>query len=111
MSRSSAPTPTSLRIAPADRRRIAAAARRRGLSTQKFIIDAALRETSQTRTADEQLAQELAAVTRRHLARIEAAEDAEDSRLGDTAWEKYKSGKSRLLTREEFLRGVDLQDS
>ena len=52
MSSPGAPTPTSLRIAPADRRRIAAAARRRGQSTQKFIIAAALREASQTRAAE-----------------------------------------------------------
>jgi hypothetical protein len=35
---------------------------------------------------------------------LEAVEDERDARLGDARWEKYIAGKSRLLTREEFLR-------
>ena len=45
--------PTSLRIPSAAKRGIAAAARRRGVTTQKFILDAALRESAVARPAEE----------------------------------------------------------
>ena len=35
-----APTPTSLRLAPADKRLLVRAARRRGMSLQKYLVDA-----------------------------------------------------------------------
>lgn len=41
-------SPTSLRISPEARRRIAAAARRRGVSTGQFMVEAALKEASGT---------------------------------------------------------------
>jgi hypothetical protein len=36
----SAPTPTSLRLAPADKRLLVRAARQRGISLQKYLVDA-----------------------------------------------------------------------
>jgi uncharacterized protein (DUF1778 family) len=101
-------SPTSLRIPAAAKRRIAAAAKRRGTSTQKFIIEAALREASKSRSAEEQLASELVSVTRRHLARVEAAEEAEDARLGDAEWERVKAGKSRILTPHQVKRALGI---
>ena len=101
-------SPTSLRIPAATKRSIAAAARRRGMSTPKFIIEAALREASRARTAEEQLASELVSVTRRHLARIEAVEDAEDARAGDLEWERVKAGKSSVRTAQEAKSALDL---
>jgi len=71
------------------------------MSTQKFIIEAAMREASRSRTAEEHLASELVSVTRRHLARIEAVEDAEDAQVGDLEWERVKSGKSSVRTLRE----------
>lgn len=60
---------------------------------QKFIIEAAQREASFIRTAEDQLASELISVTRRHLARVEAAEETEDARVGDLEWERVMAGK------------------
>lgn len=39
-------SPTSLRIPASAKRRIAAAARRRGMSTNEFMVDAALKEAA-----------------------------------------------------------------
>jgi uncharacterized protein (DUF1778 family) len=105
---SAIPSPTSVRIPAATKRTIAAAARRRGISTQKFIIEAALREASRDRVAEDRLAYELVSVTRRHLARIEAAEDAADAQAGDAEWERVKSGKSRLRTLDQAKRALGI---
>src|ERR1700690_667695 len=105
---STAVSPTSLRIPAATKRSIAAAARRRGISAQKFIIEAALREASRDRVAEEQLAYELVSVTRRHLARIEAVEDSEDARAGDAEWARVKAGKSHLHTPQQAKRALGL---
>jgi hypothetical protein len=78
------------------------------MSTQKFIIEAALREASRDRAAEDQLAYELVSVTRRHLARIESAEDAEDARTGDAEWELVKAGKSRLRTPKQVKRALGI---
>jgi uncharacterized protein (DUF1778 family) len=101
-------SPTSIRMPAVTKQAIAAAAKSRGISTQKFIIEAALREASRDRVAEDQLAYELVSVTRRHIARIEAAEDAEDARLGDAEWERVKAGKSRLRTPKQVRRGLGL---
>src|ERR1035438_1595498 len=101
-------SPTSLRIPAATKRSIGAAARRRGMSRAKFIIEEALREASRACTAEEQLASEPVSVTRRHLARIEAVEDAEDARVCDLEWERVKSGKSSVRTAQEVKSALDL---
>lgn len=100
--------PTSVRIPAAAKRRITAAARRRGVTTQKFILDAALREAEVARPAEEVLAGELVAVTRRHLARIAAEEDAADIRVAEERLDLLKSGKTKLLSRGEAWREVGL---
>jgi hypothetical protein len=101
-------SPTSLRIPAATKLSIGAAAMRRGMSTPKFIIEAALREASRSRTAEEQLASELVSVTRRHIARIEAAEDAEDTRAGDLEWERVKTGKSSVRSAQDVKSALGL---
>jgi predicted DNA-binding protein len=78
------------------------------MSTPKFIIDAAMREASRTRTAEEQLASELVSVTRRHIARIEAIENAEDARAGDLEWERVKTGKSNVRSAQEVKSALGL---
>jgi hypothetical protein len=94
--------PTSIRLTPAEKRKINAAARRRGLSPAAYIKKAALDGVAGA--DDERLAklEKLAAELR------EAVEDERDSRAGDAAWEKHLAGKARLLAREEFLRAVDV---
>jgi len=101
-------SPTSLRIPAAAKRSIAAAAKKRGMSTQKFIIEAAMREASKSRSADEQLASELVSVTRRHLARVEAAEEAEDALRGDAEWDRVKAGRSRTYSAQQIKRALGL---
>ena len=67
-----------------------------------------MREASRYRSAEEQLASELVSVTRRHLARIEAVEDAEDARAGDLEWVRVKSGKSGVRTLKEVKDALGL---
>ncbi|MBM3852474.1 MAG: hypothetical protein FJ399_04890 [Verrucomicrobia bacterium] len=97
-----ATVPTSIRLSPAEKRRIAAAARKRGLSPAAYIKRAALAGTTQTDQARLDRLERLAAAV------LDSIEDERDARLGDSAWEKHLAGKSRLLTREEFLRGLDV---
>ena len=100
--------PTSLRIPSAAKRRIAAAARRRGVTTQKFILDAALREAEVARPAEDQLAVELVAVTRRHLARIAAEEDAADIRVAEERLALLDAGKTKRVSRDAAWREVGI---
>ena len=104
----SATLSTSLRIPTAAKRRIAAVARRRGISTQQFILDAALREAGAARPAEKLLAAELVAVTRRHLARIAAEEDAADIRVAERRLALLDAGKTKLLTRDQAWREVGI---
>jgi hypothetical protein len=78
------------------------------MSTPKFIIEAAMREASRSRTAEEQLASELVSVTRRHIARIEAIENAGDARAGDLEWERVKAGKSNVRSAQEVKSALGL---
>ena len=94
--------PTSIRLSPAEKRKIAAAARQRGLSPAAYIKRAALAGPGQTDDARLARLEHLAA------ALLQSIEDERDARLGDAAWEKHLAGKSRLLTREQFLRGLDV---
>ena len=79
-----------------------AAARKRGLSPAAYIKRAALAGPAQTDDA------RLARLERLAAAVLESVEDERDARLGDAAWEKHLAGKSRLLTRGQFLRGLDV---
>ncbi len=93
-----ATTPTSIRLSPAEKRRIAALARKRGLSPAAYIKRAALADPAPTDDA------KLAKLEKLAASLLEAVEDELDVKLGDARWEKHLAGKSRLLTREEFLR-------
>ena len=97
-----ATVPTSIRLSPAEKRRIAAAARKRGLSPAAYIKRAALAGPGQPDDARLDRLERLAA------SMLESIEDERDARLGDAAWDKHLTGKSRLLTREQFLRGLDV---
>ncbi len=97
-----ASAPTSIRLNPAEKRRIAQAARRRGLTPSAYIKRAALAGPAQSSDARLDRLERLAA------AALASIEDERDARLGDAAWERHLAGKSRLLTRQEFVRGLDV---
>ena len=89
--------PTSIRLTPAEKRRIAVAARRRGLTPAKFIKLAAL-ERTQTTTDDERLVKLANLVGQLR----EAVEDEIDSRVGDAAWDRH------VASGEPTRRGDDV---
>jgi len=98
---------TTIRLTPADKRRIVAAARRAGESPSKFISTAALaRATAGTDTPAERLGR----LERRAAALQEAVEDEIDVRIGDAVWERHLATGSRLLTGEEVWRELGLPD-
>jgi hypothetical protein len=97
-----ASAPTSIRLNPAEKRLIASAARRRGLTLSAYIKRAALAGPAQSSDARLDRLERLAA------AALASIEDERDARLGDAAWERHLAGKSRLLTRQEFVRGLDV---
>lgn len=94
--------PTSIRLSPADKRRIAAAARKHGLSVAAFIKRAALGAGTKQPEAGlarlEQLAKTL----------LEAIEDERDYRLADESWQKHLRNNSKLYTGEEVWRELGL---
>ena len=94
--------PTSIRLSPAEKRRIAAAARQRGLSPAAYIKRAALAEPVKSGDA------KFARLERIAGALLEAVEDERDYRLAAARWENHVKNNTRLLTREEFLRGMDI---
>ena len=92
--------PTSIRLSPAEKRRIATLARKRGLSHSAYVKRAALAGPPASDDA------KLARLERLAAALLESVEDERDARLGDAAWEMHLAGKSRLLTLKEFLGGL-----
>ena len=98
---------TTIRLAPAAKRRIVAAARRAGESPSKFIATAALARATASPDAP---AARLALLERRATALREAGEDEIDARVGDAAWERHLATGSRLLTGEEVWRELGLPD-
>jgi uncharacterized protein (DUF1778 family) len=94
---------TTIRIAPAAKRRIAAAARRPGVSTHKFILEAALERAAGT-ADDAKLIRLEAAVARLH----EAVEDELDYRTADAAWQHHLKHKTRLYTSAEVRHELGL---
>lgn len=95
-------TPTSIRLSPAEKKRIAAAARKRGLSPTAYIKRAALEGASAP--AEDRLARlEALAATLR-----EAVEDEIDAREAEAAWAKHVETGSRLYTSAEVRRELGL---
>src|SRR5258708_970011 len=92
--------PTSIRLSPAEKRRIATFARKRGLSPSAYIKHVALAGPAASDDA------KLARLERLAAALLESVEDERDARLGDAALARHLAGKSRLLTRKEFLGGL-----
>ena len=91
-------SPTSIRLSPAEKKRIATLARKRGLSPAAYIKKAALEGPNRSDIS------RLSRLEKATTAVLEAVEDELDARIGNARWEKYLAGRSRLLSREEFLR-------
>ena len=86
--------PTSIRLTAAERRRIAAAARRRGLSPTAFIKHAALAQSTSPDVKLEELERQVAVMQ----ARIE---DELDYRRATEAWDRHvKSGRPSFKPEE-----------
>ena len=87
--------PTSIRLAATEKRRIAAAARKQGVTPAKFIKDAALARA--TDTPDVHMGQVMVAVR-------ELIADEVDAAIALDRIERQKSGKGRLYTGAEAWR-------
>jgi len=94
---------TTIRLNPSAKRRVAAAARRHGVSTHKFILDAALAR-AEAPTDDDKLSRLAALVEQLR----EAVENEIDYRIADTAWKRHLKEKTRLYTPEEAKRELGL---
>ena len=90
--------PTSIRLNPAEKRRIAALARKRGLSPAAYIKRAALAGPVQSEIARLSRLEKLTASV------LEAIEDELDARVGDAAWERHLASGAKLLKPEEVWR-------
>ena len=97
---SSATVPTSIRLTPAEKRKIAAAARRRGLSPAAYIKRAALNGTVPA-VANDAKVERLATLEHRVC---EAVEDEIDYRTAVAAWDRHMESGKKLLKPEEVWR-------
>jgi len=93
-----ATTPTSIRLSPAEKRRIATLARKRGLSPAAYIKRAALADPAPTNDAKLAKLEKLAATL------LEAVEDELDYRLAVDAWDRHLKSGSKLMKSEEVWR-------
>lgn len=90
-----ATSPTSIRLTPAEKKRIATLARKRGLSPAAYIKRAALAGPAPSDvTRLSRLEKAVAAV-------LEAVEDELDAGLGDAAWERHQKSGAKTMKPEE----------
>jgi len=94
--------PTSIRLSQVEKRQIAAAARKHGISVAAFIKRAALGACS--KSPDAGLAR-LEAMARTLL---DAIEDERDYRLASESWKNHIKNRTRLFTGEELKRELGL---
>lgn len=97
---SSATVPTSIRLTPAEKRKIAAAARKRGLSPAAYIKRAALDSAAPAVSNDAKLERLVVLV---HQVR-EAVEDELDYRAAVAAWDRHVKSGEKLLKPEDVWR-------
>ena len=90
--------PTSIRLSPAEKKRIAAFARKRGLSPAAYIKRAALAGPAPSDIS------RLARLEKATASILEAVEDELDYRVAVSRWENHVKNKTRLLTGEEVWR-------
>ena len=101
---SSATVPTSIRLTPAEKRKIATAARKRGLSPAAYIKRAALDATVPAVTNDAK-PERLATLVHRVC---EAVDDEIDYRTAVAAWDRHVKSGEKLLSGEEARRALGL---
>lgn len=94
---------TTIRLTPAAKRRISAAAKRQGVSTHKYIVDAVMART--VAAPDDDKLTRLAAMVEEVR---EAVESEIDYRIADAAWQRHLQQKSKLYTPEEAKRELGL---
>lgn len=94
--------PTSIRLTPAEKRHIAAAARKRGLSPAAYIKRAALAGPASSDIA------KLSRLEKLTFAVLEAVEDELDYRVAVSRWDNHVKNKTRLYTGEEVKRELGL---
>lgn len=94
---------TTIRLTPAAKRRISAAARRAGLSPAKFIATAALARADAAPDDTK-----LARLERVAAALHAAVADEIDFRLADARWRHHLTHQTPLLTGEEAWRELGL---
>jgi len=90
--------PTSIRLTPAEKKRIAALARKRGLSPAAYIKRAALAGPPASDIS------RLSRLEKATAAVLEAVEDELDYRVAVAAWDRHVKSGSRLLKPEEVWR-------
>jgi predicted DNA-binding protein len=94
--------PTSIRLTDAEKRRIGAAARKRGISPAAYIKRAALEGVGQSDDAKLLRLESLAAGL------LAAVEDERDYRTASSRWESHRKGGTKLYTPEEAKRELGL---
>ncbi len=94
--------PTSIRLSPAEKRRIAALARKRGLTPAAYIKRAALAGPTPSDLA------RLSRLEKVTAAVLEAVENELDARVADARWENHLKNKTKLYTGEEVWRELGL---
>jgi predicted DNA-binding protein len=94
--------PTSIRLSPAEKRRIVAAARQRGLSPSTYIKRAALAGPPQASDAKLARLEDLVANL------LETIEDERDYRIASSRWESHLKNKTKLYTGTEVWRELGL---
>lgn len=93
-----ATTPTSIRLSPAEKKRIAALARKRGLSPAAYIKRAALAGPAPSDIS------RLSRLEKATAAILEAVEDELDYRVVVAAWDRHVKSGAKLLKPEEVWR-------
>lgn len=94
--------PTSIRLTPAEKRKINAAARRRGMTPAAYIKKAALDGVAGADDGRLAKLEKMAAELR------EAVEDERDYRIAEERWENHVKNKTKLFTGEEVRRELGL---
>jgi hypothetical protein len=95
--------PTSIRLTAIEKRHIAAAARKRGISPAAYIKRAALRGINASDDTN------LVRLERLAASLLAAVEDERDYRTAAARWESHMQNGTRLYTPEEAKRELGLQ--
>lgn len=93
-----ATSPTSIRLSPAEKKRIATLARKRGLSPAAYIKQAALAGPAPSDVT------RLARLEKATAAMLAAVEDELDYRLATAAWDRHVKSGEKLLKPGEVWR-------